>query len=218
MLSLESLALNAYTYALDWIEAGNLGEVTQAYFRRSHGAVVQKNLPDYWFDVSQSGGGATLDLGCHGFTLLPLFCGQPKKVSCLMNEMLASGVDERSTTIIEFASGALGTAVTSFVGPTLDNYLEIIGTQGSIQIVGNEHEAQAIFVQSNLQDAYKRKTQIPSAEISKMNPFPIELFVDLVRDPEQKEVPHYDLATAKMLTRLIECAYQSAATGQTVAY
>ncbi|MGX7196990.1 Gfo/Idh/MocA family protein [Enterococcus olivae] len=218
MLSLESLAVNTYQYALNWVKEGHAGEITTAYFRRSHGAVLLQNLPDYWFDKSQSGGGVTLDLGCHGFALLPLFCGKPKKVSCLMNEAYGSGVDERSTTIIEFESGCIGTATTAFIGPTLDNYLEIVGTQGSIQVVGNEHEHQAIFVQSNLKEEYRFKTQIPSEEISKVNPFPIEEFVDLLKDPEKQSYPQYDLETAKQLTRLIECAYESAETGKVVTY
>jgi Predicted dehydrogenases and related proteins len=217
MLSLESLAINSYQYALEWVKQGNIGQVTMASFRRSHGAVIRKNLPDYWFDPAQSGGGVTLDLGCHGFSILPLFCGEPKSVQCLMTAGFGSGVDERSTTIIEFESGCIGTAMTSFVGPTLDNYLEVIGTQGSIQVVGNEHELQAIFVQSNLDERYHQKTQIDAAEISKVNPFPIVEFVDLLAS-DQQSLPQYDLVAAKRLTRLIECAYQSAETGQKITY
>jgi predicted dehydrogenase len=100
----------------------------------------------------------------------------------------------------------------------LDNYLEIIGTQGSLQIVGNEHEPQAIFIQSNLKAEYQRKTLISSEGISKLTEYPIELFVDLVNDSEKKELPYYDLEAAKMLTRLVECAYESAQTGRTVIY
>ncbi len=218
MISLESLANNAYHYAFQLVHDGALGEVTSAYFRRSHGAVIQNHLPSYWFDVSQSGGGVTLDLGSHGFTLLPLICGKPKSVSCTMNEQWGSGVDERSTTVIEFASGAIGTAATSFLASTLDNYLEIIGTQGSLQIVGNEHEPQAIFIQSNLKAEYQRKTLISSEDISKLTEYPIELFVDLVNDSGKKELPYYDLEAAKMLTRLVECAYESAQTGRMVIY
>ncbi len=218
MLSLESFAINSYQHALKLVEEGLFGEITSAYFRRSHGAVIRKNLPAYWFDRTQSGGGVTLDLGCHGFSLLPLIGGTPKKIACVMNEGFGSGVDERSTTTIEFESGMIGTAVTSFVGPTLDNYLEIIGTQGSIQIIGNEHEKQSIFIQSNLKEEYQYKTLVPSDEIQKTNAFPIELFVDLVEHSEEKELPLYSLEAAKRLTRIIECAYQSAETCEVVSY
>lgn len=218
MLSLESFAVNSYEYAFKKVNDGSLGQITSAYFRRSHGAVIRQDLPDYWFDKAQSGGGATLDLGCHGFALLPLICGQPKTVSCLMNEQFGSGVDEYSTTILSFESGAIGTATTSFVGPTLDNYLEIIGTQGSLQIVGNEHEEQTIFLQSNLEEGYHKKTIVPDTDIRKYNPFPIELFVDLVDHSTEKEIPRYGIEAAKRLTRIIECAYESAETGKTVTY
>lgn len=218
VISLESMAHPIYQRVGKFLEEGVIGEVTSAYFRRSHGAVVHNHLPDYWFDKEQAGGGATLDLGCHGFTLLPFFCGEPKKITCLMNEKYQSGIDEQSSTIIEFESGVLATAQVSMIGTSLDNYLELVGTKGLIQVVGNEYEDQYVFLQSNVKEGYEKKRLIPLEEVHQTNAFPIELFIDLVDDSTEKQLPNYDLATAKRVTRIIECAYESAETGKTIAY
>jgi len=208
-LSLESKAHDIYIYAKKVVESGNLGQVVSAYFRRSHGGVIQGNLPKYWFDKEQTGGGATLDLGCHGLTLLPLFCGKPKKVTCLMNELFKSGVDEQSTVVIEFENGALGTSYTSFLGSKLDNFLEIVGTNGTLQIIGSEDTEQSIYLQSNLLPEYKERKLVSLSILEESNPYPIEEFVNLVDQSNEMEIPGYDMDTSIMLTRLIECAYES---------
>lgn len=218
VISLEALSHPIYQNVRQLLGEGVIGEVTSAYFRRSHGAVVHKHLPDYWFDKAQAGGGATLDLGCHGFTLLPYFCGEPKKITCLMNEKYHSGVDEQSSTVIEFESGVIGTAQVSMIGTSLDNYLELIGTKGLIQVVGNEYEDQFVFLQSSVKAGYEKKRLIPLEEIYETNAFPIELFIDLVDHSKEKQLPQYDLETAKRVTRIIECAYESAETARTVDY
>ena len=218
VLSLESLSHPIYQNVLKLVKEGAIGEVTSAYFRRSHGAVVHQHLPEYWFDKEQAGGGATLDLGCHGFTLLPLFCGEPIKITSLMNERFSSGVEEQSSTVIEFESGAIGTAQTSMIGTSLDNYLELVGTKGLIQVIGNEYEDQYVFMQSSVKEGYAKKSLIPLEEIKMVYPFPIELFIDLVDHSEAKEIANYDFEMGKRVTRIIECAYESAETGKTVDY
>lgn len=85
VVSLESKTIKPYRYIAELVQAGKLGRITSVYFRRAHDAALKPgNIVSYWFDRSQTGGGATLDLGCHGLYLLPQLCGKPKKVSCLM--------------------------------------------------------------------------------------------------------------------------------------
>ncbi|MHC5268285.1 Gfo/Idh/MocA family protein [Enterococcus sp. LJL98] len=218
VLSLESLSHPIYQNIEKRIKDGAIGEVTSAYFRRSHGAVTHQHLPAYWFDKAQAGGGATLDLGCHGFTLLPFFCGKPKQITCLMNEKFASGVDEQSSTVIEFESGVIATAQTSMIGTSLDNYLELVGTQGLIQVIGNEHEEPIVLLQSNVIPGYEKKRSVPLAEIKRPCPYPIERFIDLVTASSDMQIPNLDFAMAKQVTRIIECAYASAQTGKAISY
>jgi predicted dehydrogenase len=216
-VSLEAKIAGPYQYAKRLIDEGRLGRVTSAYFRRDHGAAINRFLPDYWYDAAQTGGGVTLDLGCHGLYLLAQFCGKPKRVTSLMNELYGTGSDENSTTIIEFENGALGTAHTSFVSYKMDNLLEIIGTEGQIAVTGTGPENYRMLLQSKHLGAYTDLNSVPPAEYGSDDEFPIVKFARLIQSDKEKD-DKYDLDTAMTLTRLIECAYQSAKTGQAVSY
>ncbi|GHU52059.1 hypothetical protein FACS189496_1560 [Bacilli bacterium] len=217
VVSLEAKVSGPYQYAKKLIDEGRLGRVTSAYFRRDHGAAINRFLPDYWYDAAQTGGGVTLDLGCHGLYLLAQFCGKPKQVTALMNELYGTGSDENSTTIIEFENGALGTAHTSFVSYKMDNLLEIIGTEGQLVVTGTGPENYRMLLQSKHLISYADLSSVPPAEYGSDDEFPIVKFARLIQSDKEKD-GRYDIDTAMTLTRLIECAYQSAGTGRAVSY
>lgn len=218
-ISLESKEIGAYRYAKRLVDEGKLGRVTSAYFRRAHQAALEKDmLPAYWFDPSQTGGGVTLDLGCHGFYLLPHLCGTPKKVSCLMNELYGTGSDEISTTVIEFENGAIGTAHTSFVSYRLDNMLEIIGTEGILVISGTNKTNFRVLMQSKHVMGYENLAPVPAEDFAMDDKIPSAEFVKWVADKDRQNLPYYDIEAAISLTRLIECAYSSAKEQKTIVY
>ncbi|MGI5959259.1 MAG: Gfo/Idh/MocA family protein [Massiliimalia sp.] len=216
LLSLESKIIGVYQQAIELVQQGKLGRVTSAYFRRAHQAALDPNmLPAYWFNTDETGGGVTLDLGCHGFYLLPEICGKPKKVTCLMNELYGTGSDENSTTVIEFENGAIGTSHTSFVSYRMDNLLEIVGTEGILVVSGADAGHYRMLLQSAHMPGYEELTPVPQEKLRKDDEFPIVKFAKLIQSDE-KQIPEFSLDVAKTLTRLIECAYESAKTGQTV--
>jgi predicted dehydrogenase len=218
MLSLESKIIGCYKYATDMVRSGKLGRITAVYFRRAHMAALTNMLPAYWFDTEQTGGGVTLDLGCHGFYMLPQLCGKPKTVSCRMQELYGTGADESSTTIIEFENGCIGTAHTSFVSYKMDNLLEIIGTEGILIISGEPNNANfVVLLQCANVPGYEEKTAVPKSEIPADDPLPIVQFARMVKS-DASSVPGYDLDVAATLTRMIECAYESAQTGKVVEF
>ncbi|MDR1970550.1 MAG: Gfo/Idh/MocA family oxidoreductase [Treponema sp.] len=217
VLSMEAKTAAPYRYAKKLIDEGRLGRVTSAYFRRDHGAALERFLPDYWYDTRQTGGGVTMDLGCHGFYLLNQFCGKPKKITSVMNELYGTGGDENSTTLIEFENGAIGTAHTSFVSWKMDNLLEIIGTEGMLVAAGTNAANYRLLLQSKHLPAYQDLSPVPAAEYGKDDVLPIVTFARLVQSGEQKD-DRYDIDRAITLTRIIEAAYESARTGRTVAY
>jgi predicted dehydrogenase len=217
VLSMEAKAIGPYRYAKKLIDQGKLGRVTSAYFRRDHGAALERFLPEYWFDTRQTGGGVTLDLGCHGLYLLQQFCGKPKKVSSLMNELYGTGGDENSTTVIEFENGAIGTAHTSFVSWKMDNLLEIIGTEGMYIAAGTKPEDYRVLLQSKQLSAYQALSPVPAGEYGPDDEFPIVSFARLIQSGE-RNVECYDIDHAIALSRLIECAYESAKTGKVIGY
>jgi predicted dehydrogenase len=219
VLSLESKIIGVYRYAKQLVDEGKLGRVTSVYFRRAHQAALDKNmLPAYWFDTTQTGGGVTLDLGCHGLYLLPHFCGTPKKVTCLMNELYGTGSDENSTTVIEFEGGAIGTSHTSFVSYRLDNMLEIIGTEGILVISGVNESNFRVLLQSKNVSGHENLVPVPNENLPANDEHPSAQFVKLVSSDMVQSLQYFDIDAAIAITRLIECAYESAKEQRTVLY
>ncbi|MDR1419751.1 MAG: Gfo/Idh/MocA family oxidoreductase [Treponema sp.] len=217
VLSMEAKIAGPYRYAKKLVEEGVLGRVGSAYFRRDHGAALDRFLPDYWYDPAQTGGGVTLDLGCHGFYLLAQFCGKPVRVVNLMNGPYGTGSDENSTTIVEFENGALGTAHTSFVSWKMDNLLEIIGSEGMFVATGTKPENYRVLLQSKNLPGYEEPRPVPEEEYGPDDEFPIVKFARLLQSPET-ETDLYGIDKAIVLARLVECAYRSAKTGQAVMF
>lgn len=214
LLSLETKTVGVYQQAFQMVQEGKLGRITAAHFRRTHGGALQPEKgPAYWYDASQTGGGVTLDLGCHGLYMLPMFCGKPKRVSCIMNELYGTRSDENSTTTIEFENGAIGTAHTSSVVPSKNNLFEIIGTEGIIMISGEDE----FLLQSEHVDGYADLKPLPKAELWQNEEMPIVKFVRLMESDKQF-LEGYGLDVAFVLARLIECAYESAREGKVVLY
>jgi predicted dehydrogenase len=217
MVSLESKTIGAYRFAKQLVDEGKLGKVTSVYFRRVHQAAIDKDmLPAYWFDPTETGGGVTLDLGCHGLYLLEHFCGTPKKVTSIMNELYGTGSDENSTTVIEFAGGAIGTAHTSFVAYQLDNMLEIIGTEG-ILVISGAHNFR-VLLQSKHVPGHESLLPVENELLPADSELPSAQFVRLVASDSLQSLPDFDINKAISLTRLLECAYQSAKEQKTVPY
>lgn len=211
-ISLESKAIGPYRYARELVEQGMIGAVHAAYFRRAHQAALDRDmLPAYWYDPAQTGGGATLDLGCHGFYMLMDLLGKPARVRCAMHDLYESGFDDISTAVIEFENGAIGTAHTSFVAQRTGNLFEIIGTRGQIVIAGSHPDDFHMLIESDKMPGYERLRAVdalpPNAEL------PIVSFARMVGNNVIQELPEYSLDTAVALTRVIDGAYRAAQTG-----
>ncbi|MCP8970426.1 Gfo/Idh/MocA family protein [Ectobacillus ponti] len=218
-VSLESKGIGAYRYAKQLVDEGKLGTVTSAYFRRVHQAALDRNmLPAYWFHTDETGGGVTLDLGCHGLYLLPYFCGQPKQVTCIMNELYGTGGDENSTTVMEFETGAIGTSHTSFVAYRLDNLLEIVGTEGILVISGTSDSGFRVLLQSKHVPGHEELQPVSSTSLLPDEDMPSAQFIKWVASQTEDSLPDFDIEAAIGLTRLIRCAYQSAREQRTVPY
>lgn len=211
VLSLESFISGSYRFVKDQIEAGTIGDVVSVYFRRAHGGVLHDWLPADWYDETQMGGGVTLDLGCNGLAMLPYLCGKPTKVNAVMTQFGEKGMENNSTTVVAFENNAIGTAYTSFMTTVGENFLEVIGQHGSIQVFGNPDSptGESIWIQSDLVEAYHEKTVIDGKTLAQQ-PYPIEVFSALVDDPTLPSVKEYDIDAAVELTWLIEQAYRSA--------
>ena len=91
---------------------------------------------DWFWDVGQSGGGALMDLGCHGIAFCWWFLGKPAvrsvyaQLSTQVHGERTTGDDE-AITILEFEGGALSVIENSWNRPGgLDDSIEVFGAKG----------------------------------------------------------------------------------------
>src|SRR2546427_277136 len=91
---------------------------------------------DWFWDVAQSGGGAVMDLGCHGIAFCWWFLGKPKirsvysHMATQVHRARTQGDDE-AVTIIEFENGAVGMVESSWNRPGgMDDCIEVFGDKG----------------------------------------------------------------------------------------
>jgi myo-inositol 2-dehydrogenase / D-chiro-inositol 1-dehydrogenase len=91
---------------------------------------------DWFWDVEQSGGGAVMDLGCHGIAFCWWFLGKQKitsvysQMSTQVHKNKTEGEDE-AITILEFENGAVGMVESSWNRPGgMDDSIEVFGDKG----------------------------------------------------------------------------------------
>ena len=91
---------------------------------------------DWFWDVEQTGGGALMDLGCHGIALCWWILGKQKvksvyaHLSTQVHGARTQGDDE-ALTIIEFEDGAIGVVENSWNRPGgMDDSIEVFGDKG----------------------------------------------------------------------------------------
>ncbi len=181
---------------------------------------------DWFWDVNQSGGGALMDLGCHGIAFCWWFLGKPKvksvyaQLSTQVHGHKTQGDDE-ALCIIEFEGGATGVVENSWTKPGgMDDTIEIFGDKGQCyadMLMGN-----ALPTYSEVGFGYaveKADTTTgwtwPVFEEHWNYGFPQEMrhFARCVRG---KETPIADGETGRVVQEVLYAAYASAGLGRKI--
>ena len=180
-----------------------------------------------WFwDVEQSGGGALMDLGCHGIAFCWWFLGKPRITSVYahmatqVHGARTQGEDE-AVTIIEFATGAVGMVESSWNRPGgMDDSIEVFGDKGQTYadlLMGNALPtySEVGFGYAVEKAATTRGWTYPVFEEQWNYGFPQELrhFARCVRG---KETSIADGQTGRMVQEVLCAAYASAGMGRKV--
>lgn len=95
---------------------------------------------DWFYDINQSGGGAMMDMGCHGLAWFRwMLGGRPKVLSVqahMQTGLIHKGrtrAEENSVVTVEFEGGAIGIAENSWAKHGgMDDRVEVYGTGGVI--------------------------------------------------------------------------------------
>lgn len=123
-----------YRKVKELIDTGALGDVIQINHWERHGGPHAA-----WFhDPAASGGGVTLDMGCHGVELARWLLGRPAVTSVHARIGIFTHrdgeVDDHSLMTLAFAGGALAVIDSSWAQPGgIDERLEVLGTKGVLK-------------------------------------------------------------------------------------
>lgn len=181
---------------------------------------------DWFWDVTQSGGGALMDLGCHGIAFCWWFLGKPRvksvyaQLSTQVHGARTQGDDE-ALCIIEFEGGAVGVVEDSWTKPGgIDDAVEVFGDQG--QTYADLMRGNALPTYSEVGFSYAvekasttRGWSYPVFEEQWNYGFPQEMrhFARCVRG---QETPISDGETGRVVQEVLYAAYASAGLGQKI--
>jgi len=124
----------AFVKAKEIIDQGAIGEVIYVRQREMHAGPYSL----WFFEPEQAGGGALVDMGCHGIGLVNWLCGMaPKRVFARIDRLLHKDikVDDYALVLIEYANGALGISESGWClkEAKCESTLEVFGTRGVIK-------------------------------------------------------------------------------------
>lgn len=181
---------------------------------------------DWFWDVTQSGGGAVMDLGCHGIAFCWWFLGRPNvrsvysHMSTQVHARRTQGDDE-ALTIIEFETGAVGVVESSWNRPGgMDDAIEVFGDKGQTyadMLMGNALPtySEAGYGYAVEKAATTKGWTYPVFEEHWNYGFPQELrhFARCVRG---RETPVADGETGRLVQEVLYAAYASAGLGRKI--
>lgn len=204
------------------LDSGALGTPTLLKQTEKHDG---PHAPHFW-DVNRSGGGVTMDMGCHAIEFFRWLLGRPaiKSVYAQMNTQVhqdRTRGEDNAILILEFANGVVGLAEESWTKKGgMDDRAEVHGSEGVAYadlLHGNAIEAYStVGYDYAVEKAGSTKGwSFPIYEEEWNYGFPQEMahFVDCVQNDKPPLVTGED---GRAVLEAIFAAYESARTGRKV--
>jgi predicted dehydrogenase len=183
---------------------------------------------DWFYDVNKSGGGALMDMGCHGIAWFRWMLGGNPKVRSVYAHMQGGLIHKgrtrgevNSVCIVEFDGGAIGMAENSWSKPGgMDDRVEVYGTGGVVYadlFVGNSaltYSEKGYGYAMEKAGSTKGWTFTVFEEAFNQG-YPQELkhFIECVREDKQPLVTGED---GRAVLEIMNAAYHSARLGRKV--
>jgi myo-inositol 2-dehydrogenase/D-chiro-inositol 1-dehydrogenase len=204
------------------LDSGAIGRPTLIKQSEKHDG---PHAPHFW-DVERSGGGVTMDMGCHGIEFFRWMLGRPKIKSVYAQmstqvHMAKTRGDDNAVIIVEFENGVIGVAE--------ESWTKLGGMDDRSEVHGSEGVAYADLLHGNAIETYSAKGYDYAVEKAGSTkgwsftifeeawnygfPQEMEHFVDCVRLDKTPSVTGED---GRAVLEAIFAAYESAGTGTKV--
>jgi predicted dehydrogenase len=183
---------------------------------------------DWFYDVDQSGGGALMDMGCHGIAWFRWMLGGRPKILSVYAHMQGGLIHEKRTRaevnslcVVEFESGAIGVAENSWAKHGgMDDRVEVYGDAGVVYadlFLGNSaltYSDKGYGYAMEKAGSTKGWTfTIFEEAFNQGYPQELKHFIECVREEKQPFVTGED---GRAVLEVMNAAYHSARTGQKV--
>ena len=188
-------------YAKRVLDDKLLGDVTYLRMRNAHNGASAKWLPAHFYDKTQCGGGAMIDLGAHPMYLIAWFLGKPVEIKSVFTSVTGCEVEDNAVSVMCYENGTIAVSETSFVSANSPSVLEIYGTEGSLTIIGRDIKLFSSKLGLKNYNGWISPTSLPDAL-----PYPGQQFIDTcLRDV----TPMFGIDEAVLLTEIMEMAYNN---------
>ncbi|QDU17604.1 putative oxidoreductase YvaA [Gimesia maris] len=210
----------------DYIQEGKLGTISSAQARASHGGpevyyagiqqiLEEKPADDLWFfDADKADVGALFDMGVYAIANLVGVAGAVKSITAKLTTVAKpTKLEDTASMILEFESGALGTAQTGWCDAARTYEFSVHGTAGKLV---SSRQAQSL------------RYYCPSSQVDEDAPL-VEEIIDLSTYPVQNSHQHWadcirkgiqpplsNAATARHVTEILLAALKSSRENRTV--
>ncbi len=181
------------------LERGKLGTPTYMRMRNAHDGAVGGWLPPHFYDPAEACGGAMMDLGAHPMYLIQWLMGTPESMFSVFTHMSGHEVEDNAVSVMSYANGAIAVSETGFMTPAAPEFLEVQGTEGTVQVLGVDN---IVWLKEG-KAAFRR---VGEAEMPPPGKGAMEQFLDAV---ETGESPLFGIEDAVALSRLMDAAYRS---------
>jgi len=206
------------------VQEGAIGKIFQLRQCEKHSGPHS----DWFYDVNQSGGGALMDMGCHGLAWFRwMLGGRPKALNVYAHMATVlhqdrTRAEDNTVCIVEFEGGAIGVAENSWAKHGgMDDRVEVYGTGGVVYadlFLGN---SALTYSKEGYGYAMEKagSTQgwtftVFEEAFNQGYPQELKHFIECVREDKQPLVTGDD---GRAVLELMYAAYRSAGTGQKVA-
>jgi predicted dehydrogenase len=206
--------------ALKLVRDGQIGEVTWARSRETHGGPHSA-----WFwDAEQAGGGALVDLGCHCVEIVRNFVGKgnrPLEVMCWADTLVHPiDADDNGIALIKFESGAIGQIEVSWTfRGGMDLRDEVAGTEGTVWLNHFLRTGFDAFTAAEGTEYVAEKAETATGwvfpvgdEVSELGY--VDMFADMFDALDRGTQPMETFYDGYVVNAIIDACYRSAKSGR----
>lgn len=210
-----------YRRVRELIREGALGQIVQVLHRERHDGPHAR----WFYDPAMSGGGALLDMGCHGIEVTRWVLGKPRPVGVFAQvgrfAHPDAAVEDHAALIVRFEGGTLATIDGSWSIPGgVDERLEVVGTGGSVVADLARGSALLVYSATGYRYAAEKVATTQGWTFAAYDEIAawgwVDQFAHVVDCLEGRVEPEETGRDGRVVLEIVAAAYESARTGAEV--